>query len=309
MVADDNEAPIRARDRRQAGRDIDDRRSWIWLLALVELVGVVLLATGRGGTYREFLTTLGAALLIAVAALTAGGVVGLLFGLPRRGDAERPESALAGIADWLPLLVVGAALFGASSIAGWIGTQGARAGAALGLAGEAGAILGAVIVAFNLAFGFLAFFVYFRPGAAPAQPPAAAPASDAALHAATTASAILGALYRPPPGGFEQAIREARAYLRDPANERNGTIWMYLACAYGQKHTALQMTATAAELRRLAQGALDAVRKARRYDPPLKDEMRALWDPNDENHVEGENDLQAFYDDPRLHELFAEELL
>ncbi len=318
-VADEEEAPRRARDRRQAGTDRDDRRGWIWLLALVELGGIVLLATGRGETYRGFLGILGAALLIAVAAISAGGVLGLLFALPRTAAADGSRSTLAGLADWLPLLVIGAALVDAKDLVGWVGAQGARTGAALGLGGEAGSVIGAAIVGFNALFGFLAFFIYVRPGEradtappplpASAAAPASGPAPDAALRAATRAASILGALYQPPPGGYEQAIREARAFLRNPANERNATIWMYLACAYGQKHADLQMTATGAELGRLAQGAIDAVRRARRYDPDLKDAMRALWDPNDENHIEGENDLQSFHDNARLRELFADELL
>jgi hypothetical protein len=310
-MADDDEAPGEARDRRQAGDGGEDKRSWIWLLALVELVGIVLFATGRGGSYGAFLGIFGAALLIAAAAIAVGGVFGLMFGLPRPREPERRASTLAALSDWLPMLIVGAVLVGAKDLVDWVGAQGGRAGAALGLAGDAGAIVGSAIIAFNVLFGFLVFFLYTRPSDRSPPTPAPGPgvAPDAALRAATAASAILGALYQPPPGGYEQAIRDARAFLRDPVNERNATIWMYLACAYGQKYATLQPTATVAELRRLAQGALDAVRKARRHDPDLKDTMRALWDPNDENHIEGENDLQPFYDDSRLRELFADELL
>ena len=310
-MADNDEAPGEARDRRQAGNGNEDRRSWIWLLALVELVGIALFATGRRGSYHDFLAIFGAALLIAAAAIAVGGIFGLLFGLPRPRAPERATSTLADLAGWLPMLIVGAALVGAKDLVGWVGAQGTRAGAALGLDGELGAIVGVAILAFNLLFGFLVFFLYTRPGETPRETGTAGPgpSPDDALRAATAASAILGALYQPPPGGYEQAIRDARSFLRDPVNERNATIWMYLACAYGQKYAALQSTATVAELRRLAQGALDAVRRARRFDPDLKDAMRALWDPNDENHIEGENDLQPFYDDARLRELFADELM
>ncbi len=310
-MADEEQAPIRARDRRQAGGTGEDRRGWIWLLALLEVAGIVLLATGRGGSFKSFLAIVGATFLIAAAAIAVGGLFGLLFGLPRARGLERPESALGALTAWLPLLVVGAGLVEGHALVGWIGAQGARTAAALELGGEAGAAIGAAVIAFNLLFGFLVFFIYTRPPDRPAasEPPPSALPPEAALRAATTAASILGALYQPPPGGYEQAIREARAFLRDPENERNGAIWMYLACAYGQKHAALQTTATTAELGRLAQGALDAVRKARRYHPDLKDAMRALWDPHDEAHVEGENDLQSFYEEPRLRELFAQELL
>lgn len=308
-MANEDEAPVEARNRRQVGTKIDDRRGWIWLLALVELVAMFMVATGLSGNYRAFLASSGAELLVALAATAAGGVIGLLFGLPHRHGEDRAASALAELARWLPLLVIGAALVEAGEIVHWIGTLGVRAGAAFGFAGGPGSLVGSAIVVFNLLFGFLAFFIYVRPDGRAESAPAAEGGTGAAVRAATTASAIMNALHRPPPGGYERAIREARAFLRDPANERNGTIWMYLARAYGQKHAALQASAPSVELRRLAQNALEAVRRARREEPDLKDAMRALWDPNDESHIEGENDLQSFYDDPRLRDLFAQELI
>jgi hypothetical protein len=86
----------------------------------VGLLGIALYAGIQGRA--RFLTTVSVALMVALACLMVGGVLGLLFGIPRAGRADlpegdgrsampfRPNTNLEDISDWLTKILVGVGL-------------------------------------------------------------------------------------------------------------------------------------------------------------------------------------------------------
>jgi hypothetical protein len=80
---------------------------------------------------------------------------------------------------------------------------------------------------------------------------------------------------------------------------------VWLACAYGQKHAALKLAASASasagvrqQLAALSQKAAEQVEKAVAVDPNLKQMVRALYVP--ELAVGGDDDLNSLYPDEAI---------
>jgi tetratricopeptide (TPR) repeat protein len=106
---------------------------------------------------------------------------------------------------------------------------------------------------------------------------------------------VFRALYRK--GGYAEAIE-----LGEPLAQRvlDVRLWVYLACAYGQKHADLKERGASADELGLARGrALYCVKQALGLDSTWLRTLRALWDPNAIRPGD-DDDLVTFYDDPEF---------
>jgi len=104
-----------------------ERNDSLWLLGKMIQAGVaaLLLNAASSGQVRLFFSVSGVSLLLAGAAITFGGLVGFIFGIPRSGNTDagtgksgkeregggyRPNTNLEQISDWLTKILVGAGL-------------------------------------------------------------------------------------------------------------------------------------------------------------------------------------------------------
>lgn len=106
-----------------------ERNDSLWLLGKLIQAGVAVLLfhAASYGQARLFFSIAGVSLLLAGAAVTFGGLVGFVFGIPRSANADsgtgkgdrdkeregsgyRPNTNLEQISDWLTKILVGAGL-------------------------------------------------------------------------------------------------------------------------------------------------------------------------------------------------------
>jgi hypothetical protein len=140
---------------------------------VVGLAAVVVYAAQFGRS--AFLAVVGVALLTAIAAMFGGGLLGLLFGIPRsaREDqaiaATRPEARAAYLAntnleqisDWLTKILVGVGLVQLGSIAD--GVERLTRFVAAGLGGHPGSdVLALALLTFFTVWGFLVGYMFAR---------------------------------------------------------------------------------------------------------------------------------------------------
>lgn len=109
-------------------------------------------------------------------------------------------------------------------------------------------------------------------------------------------------LYRHPPEGFEEVIKTGEMVTKELGLTNVPSIWVYLACAYGQKYQWLKDHAVAEELDSVRRLALQAAETAIRLDNSAKGWMRSLWDGSDSL----DNDLTVFREDPEFKKLLSE---
>lgn len=123
--------------------------------------------------WSHYLMALGVGLLVAGCAALVGGLIGFLFGLPRKIVATRPASETSGdesydtntnleqISDWLTKILLGAGLTQADTIVRNIGGLAELAGKNLPYVSAEATIVLAEFVYFSVA-GFLAFYLWTR---------------------------------------------------------------------------------------------------------------------------------------------------
>jgi tetratricopeptide (TPR) repeat protein len=120
-----------------------------------------------------------------------------------------------------------------------------------------------------------------------------------------TQIALQHALYDPPPEGFQRAIAVGEELLKQPGQEKNGMLHVWLACAYGQQH-AFEKSRGAAEsiLQPIKEKAVRETRAAIAADPRTRELLRQLWRPAPDAT---DRDLESFgADDPDFSQLLAE---
>jgi tetratricopeptide (TPR) repeat protein len=102
--------------------------------------------------------------------------------------------------------------------------------------------------------------------------------------------------------GFEQAIKFGEEYVQKNENKPSGAIWVNLACAYGQRMTALLRDESASpELKADSRlKALDAMKRAIEIDSRWKEKLRELLRTDYPNKDPRENDLEVFENDPEF---------
>jgi tetratricopeptide (TPR) repeat protein len=107
-------------------------------------------------------------------------------------------------------------------------------------------------------------------------------------------------LYEAPPDGFERVITVGESLSKLLRAEPR--YWVYLACAYGQKHAYSrqeEQDSAAVDLKTIRDRALFCVRQAIAINPKSRLELRLLWDPNATKEPV-ENDLETFYNDAQF---------
>jgi hypothetical protein len=112
---------------------------------------------------------------------------------------------------------------------------------------------------------------------------------------------LISLLYVPPPGGFQEAIVRGEAYARRLADAASATLWVYLACAYGQQYRwQLEHSARQEELQATRTQALNAVKTALARDPSMQAWLSGLFRPPAGS---GDDDLVPFQGDPEFESL------
>jgi hypothetical protein len=284
-------------------------------LAATALVG---LGTLTGYTLHPwkgwllFVSSFAASLVIALAALMAGCVIGFLFGIPKtlqgsdqsnRAVRYLANTNLEQISDWLTKIIVGVGLVELRSLPGYLDATNTYLAPALARGEPAPiAIVGAILTYWCL-FGFLVGYVGTRlllPKALRASESEAL--KEAVREVATEVSyesRMITALYRE--GGYEDAIQIADEYRNQHGEPANDRMWLYQACAWGQKLQNMRAAgADPAEIERARGNALEAARRAVRSNESNKALLRALSDPEKHNYPPDENDLESLRDDPEF---------
>jgi hypothetical protein len=129
------------------------------------------------------------------------------------------------------------------------------------------------------------------------------PTTNPSVRSSVFISLTFQYLYVLPPDGFAETIKHGEEYTSDPANIDERSIWINLACAYGQQ-MAWQNSQedvgpeTKEETR---QKALSAVKRAAGFGETAKAQLRGLMRPS--ASPEGDDDLVVFKEDPKFREV------
>jgi tetratricopeptide (TPR) repeat protein len=110
-------------------------------------------------------------------------------------------------------------------------------------------------------------------------------------------------LYLPVPDGYDAAIRTAQEYFEKYGQPRKASLFVNLACAYGQKYADMAAKdRPQAELSAIRDQAISAMTKAIELEPAAKDRLRQLVraKPTDQD-----NDLVVFLHDPTVRQLLG----
>ena len=112
-------------------------------------------------------------------------------------------------------------------------------------------------------------------------------------------------LYDTANAGYERAVKLGEEYVTNSDYPPSSEIWLYLACAYGQKYQALEKASkgTSTELEHLKNRAAECVRKSLILDPGKRQLVESLlkppklsWREKLLNRADWDDDLQRFND-------------
>lgn len=246
-------------------------------------------------------------------------------------SASWDNDNLVEVSDWLTKIVVGVSLVQIKPILDWISQVGTRIGEGVNLAAPLDQSFGVAVILVNFGIGFVVTYVYARTILSLVFATSFRATQDAlseeiekiqasqersernvqsaileVARGAGGASTVLPYLYQDPPAGFERAIELAQKLLQDEPHDRNGQLWGYLACAFGQKFSySKKQGLSEGELNAIADEVYKAASTALQLEPNLKGWMHALWDPNGPNAVPGEDDLNGLFHDPQQKARFA----
>jgi hypothetical protein len=117
-----------------------------------------------------------------------------------------------------------------------------------------------------------------------------------------TEIAVLNALYEAPPDGFTKAINIGENLLKQGDMQKNVSLCVWLACAYGQQYGYVKAHgASEEELKSIKGKVLQEIAAALSIDPGTRELFRTLWKPPPNSE---DNDLASFEpDDPDLKRL------
>ncbi len=110
---------------------------------------------------------------------------------------------------------------------------------------------------------------------------------------------MLAQLYQTRTSGYQRVIDLAGWVSGTPLVKR-ADFWLYLACAWGQKHEVLMKEGDAEGQASARDNALDAARRAIEIDPAYQARMAALTNPDS-----GNDDLASLRDDPEMRALLG----
>jgi hypothetical protein len=120
-----------------------------------------------------------------------------------------------------------------------------------------------------------------------------------------TEIAVLNALYESMPDGFTKAIKIGENLLKQADMQKNPSLHVWLACAYGQQYGYLRDHGSSEEqLKSIKENVLREIQAALSIDPGTRDLFRTLWKPAANSD---DNDLACFGpDDPDLKRLLVD---
>lgn len=246
---------------------------------------------------------------------------------------------LSEVSDWLTKIVVGVGLVQFTEIVAWLGQIGRGLGEGAGLTAPLATSFGVTVILLNFGIGFFVAYIFVRTHLTTlfaaayndtqqqlrgeltnkieqvkrAQEREARKSENTENMARGVAdyiggpAAVLADLYRPSPKGFTAALDKTDKLLEQPEFADNPVVWGYRACALGQKYGYERKRGhTPDDLTQTADKAWEAVSRTVDLDPDRKPWLRALWNPNDPNHIPAENDLTPLYQDPEQRARFQE---
>lgn len=304
----------------QSTGQIARRQGWTnpFLIAMgLGLVSTILVASSRCGeseTACNRLQTVGVALLVALAAVASGALLGFLFGIPRAGAGDAtsasktfewqrrpyaPNTNLEQISDWLTKIVVALGLAQLTRIPSEYESLANYVSRAFGEQ-QVPPSLAAVMLAYYAILGFLVTYLWTRLFLSGEFNRVDGQAQDSPEFLEGLIQALL---YQEPPLGYTKAIEYSQQYLQ-LYGDQNWRIWRSLACAYGQQYGNLD-DADKKSAKGLAarDKALEATKRVLGLNPREKEGIKALWDKN--LATPQENDLTPFYDDADFKKLLG----
>lgn len=103
-------------------------------------------------------------------------------------------------------------------------------------------------------------------------------------------------------GGYERSISAGEELLTRPAQARDPWVLLWLACAYGQRHQAMQKADIAdPRLPATAARVVEHLRQSISIDPAMKPVIASLYDKSKE--TSGDDDLQSLFPNGELDDL------
>jgi len=115
---------------------------------------------------------------------------------------------------------------------------------------------------------------------------------------------VFNALYQPPPEGFNNASQIGETLLKQPAQQKNANLRVWMACAYGQQYGyEANRNASADQLQQIKGKVLGEINAALQVNPNTREWLRSLWCTTP---GVGDDDLTVFArDDPDLSSLLG----
>jgi len=297
-------------------------------VALFGLLGASMYVAASGNWW---VAGFGSAVLIFGAHAMVGGIIGFLFAIPRSRQqdasvagsgelraAERDSTKEPGrkrvsdysantnleqISDWLTKILVGASLVQIRTI--WESASGLAALLAPALGGATARPVALCLMGFSACWGF--FFVYLFTrlwlpkalGRAERDEEVQKRKIEEDVELPNLERRTLNYLYEPPPEGYQRAIDAIENYYGKSGAVRSGALWMYLACAYGQKHAFEKPERHSPPDSDIRERVRAAVEQAIYANPSSKDLLARLYQGTDPS----EDDLKTLKPDPTLDEL------
>lgn len=288
-----------------------DANAVLRLFGLLAIGGVLLIVTTvwRAGVNPASVSAAASLTLVAGAAGFVGASTGFLFAVPRsrQVDLQQPvpsdgflrlndysaNTNLEQVSDWLTKIIIGVSLVEARRGVALLGATAQWLADKVGGGAVSATVTAAGIVYFS-ALGFLCSYLATRLWMPKALSRAEREEAKQILKetiASGTEAAVVAALYRDPPSGYEDALSLISAYERESRQPLTRNLAVYKACGLGQKHADLKDTdpGAADETKREA---VKAVRKALEMYPSERSRLAAFYEASGED-----NDLSSLQPD------------
>jgi hypothetical protein len=160
----------------EAAADARIAPPWYLLLAIAGVGAVLLLGYGYSNKWPALMWVV---MLLGLAGMSSGGVVGFLFGLPRShardnqeknaslaGDETRvryePSTNLEQISDWLTKILIGVGLVQLQNVGGGLAAIGAMVAGTRTPPIEGAAVVSQIVLVVSVVVGFIAAFLWTR---------------------------------------------------------------------------------------------------------------------------------------------------
>jgi hypothetical protein len=280
---------------------------------IIGLMSVAILGYVRGG--QAFGSLVG--LFLAASAVSVGGLLGFLFGIPRAlqepretvigqstiGTSYVANTNLEEISKWLTSTIVGLTLIQAEPLLNSFERMCLTLTSAFGEHSAITAPLIAIILVYFSVTGGVGTYLWTRLMLMDEFRRVELRATQSPEY---LEGLIYALLYQPPPKGFRSAIKYGEEYLK-LFGEDNWRVFRALACAYGQEYGhSRDHGASQESLGQVRNRAYSAVSRAIELNKDERSSLRRLWDP--QFTTPQENDLEVFSEDDGFKHLFTSKL-